>query len=74
MDHSKCDVMLPPFISREHNMQMQHMHTRTPKTPTSTSRQWPEQSKPHASQLGERLHAIILQQRLHKSKLDTLGV
>ncbi len=69
-DCSKCDVMLPPYSSREHNIQMQHMHTRTP---TSTSRQWPEQSKPHTSQLGERPHTIILQQRLHKSKLDTRG-
>ncbi len=69
-DRSKSDVRLPPCSSREHNIQMQHMHTRTP---TLTSSQWPDVSKPHASQLGERPHAIILQQLLHKSKLDTWG-
>ncbi len=60
------------FLQRTQHPNATHAHRNT-KTTTSTSRQWPEQSKLHTSQLGERPHAITLQQRLHKSKLDTQG-
>jgi hypothetical protein len=44
-----------------------HTHKNT-KITTLTIGQWPEQRRLHASQLGERHHAFILQQtRLHKS-------
>ena len=63
----KCGVItLSPFfpVSRTPNHKT-HTHKNTNKITTSTIGQWPERSRPHASQLGERPHTFILQQWLH---------